>query len=247
MEIYPSLISSDLLNLRQTISQLDPVCHGYHIDIMDDHFVPNLTWGHQFVNAIRKATPLPLHIHLMVDEPTHWLDRLEAPSKKVSFLHQDNSTPLHLQAPQLHYQPENMPKDIIFFHQETLPDQQQQHEFIQAIHHQGFAAGITLNPSTPPSTILNTLQYVDAVLLMSVEPGFSGQKFIPETIEKLKLILSFREQHTNNLSICMDGGINEHNIGELAQRGVNQVAIASAIFDTADPVTTLKKLYTLLR
>ncbi len=246
MEIYPSLISSDVLNLEKTIAQLDTVCHGYHIDIMDDHFVPNLTWGAQFANAIRKATMLPLHIHLMVDEPTHWLERLEAHQHSVNFLHQDKTVPLHLQAPALNYQPENMPKDTLFFHQETLPGEQQQREFIQAIHYQGFNAGIAINPKTDVTSIGAIFPHIDAVLLMSVEPGFSGQKFIPETIEKINPILSLKKQCNKEITLCMDGGINEHNIEQLAARGVDQVAVASAIFDTTDPVKALKKLYSSL-
>jgi ribulose-phosphate 3-epimerase len=247
MEIYPSLISSDLLNLRQTISELDTVCHGYHVDIMDDHFVPNLTWGAQFVNAIRKATVLPLQIHLMVDEPTHWLDRLEAKPQGASFLHPDKTIPLHLQAPALSYKPENMPKDVLFFHQETLPHENQQHEFIQALHYKGFMAGIAINPTTAIETILNMLPLVDAVLLMSVEPGFSGQKFITETLKKIQPLVELRQRTKKPLAICMDGGINKDTIGTLAAHGVDQVAVASAIFDTQDPVAALKKLYALIR
>jgi ribulose-phosphate 3-epimerase len=247
MEIYPSLISSDLLNLRQTISELDTVCHGYHIDIMDDHFVPNLTWGAQFVNAIRKATVLPLQIHLMVDEPIHWLDRLETNPKGASFLRPDKTIPLHLQAPALSYKPENMPEDMLFFHQETLPQENQRYEFIQAIHYKGFKAGIAINPNTAVETILNTLPLVDAVLLMSVEPGFSGQKFITETLKKIKPLVAFRQQHQKPLAICMDGGINENNISTIVQHKVDQIAVASAIFDTPDPIAALKKLYTHIR
>jgi ribulose-phosphate 3-epimerase len=246
MEIYPSLISSDLLDLRNTIRQLDSICHGYHIDIMDDHFVPNLTWGAQFANAIRKTTKLPLHIHLMVDEPTHWLDRLETNPQRVSFLQQDKTIPLHLQTHALDYNPENMPADTLFFHQETISPEKQR-DFIHAIHHKGFQAGITLNPKTEVSTILNILPFVDAVLLMSVEPGFSGQKFIEDTIKKINPIAAFRKQHNRQLTICIDGGVNEQIITKLAAHGVDQVAIASAIFDTTDPASTLKKLYTSLR
>jgi ribulose-phosphate 3-epimerase len=242
MEIYPSLISSDLLNLRQTISQLDAVCHGYHIDIMDDHFVPNLTWGAQFSNAIRKSTKLPLHIHLMVDEPTHWLERLETRSHHANFLQPDTSVPLHLQLdfPRV---PEQEPVDIIFFHQETLP-YEQQHDFIEAIHDKGFHAGIAINPKTDIASIFH-LQQLDAVLLMSVQPGFSGQKFISETVDKIKPLRAFQQQHNQAFTICMDGGVNEHNIATLADHGIDQVAVASALFDTADPVKALKNLYAL--
>jgi len=214
---------------------------------MDDHFVPNLTWGAQFTNAIRKVTKLPLHIHLMVDEPTHWLERFETHSERSVFLQQNKTLPLHLQTPAINYQPKNLPKDTIFFHQETLFDQNEQLEFIQAIHYQGFNAGIALNPATDVSSALTILPQVDAVLIMSVEPGFSGQKFITETLEKAKSILSFKQQHNKQLTICMDGGINERNIGKLAAHGVNQVAVASALFDTSDPVQALKKLYASLR
>jgi ribulose-phosphate 3-epimerase len=247
MEIYPSLISSDVLNLGKTIAQLDAVCHGYHIDIMDDHFVPNLTWGAQFANAIRKATKLPMHLHLMVDEPTHWLERFEAHSQRSLFLQQNKTIPLHLQTPALNYQPENMPADVLFFHQETLSNEKQQLEFIQAINYQGFKAGVAINPKTDISLLHAIFPHIDAILLMSVEPGFSGQKFISETLEKINPIISLKEKYNKKLTICMDGGINEENIGNLAQLGIDQVAVASAIFDTSDPVKALKKLYASLR
>ena len=81
MKIYPSLISSDLLNIQKTLTLFDKQCDGYHIDVMDDHFVPNLTWGAAFINAIHQSTSLPLHIHLMVDDPMRWTDRLKLTNK----------------------------------------------------------------------------------------------------------------------------------------------------------------------
>jgi len=213
MKIEPSLISSDLLNLQHTLTMFDRVCDGYHLDVMDGHFVPNLTWGPMFVNAISKATKLPLCIHLMVDNPARWLGDLTV-----------------------------RPQDTVLFHTEVVTDMALQKTLIEGIRKKGCQVGIALNPATAVDAIIPLLPILDMVLIMSVEPGFSGQKFIPDVTKKIAPLRALRSQLNKSWIIGMDGGINQANIVSLAGLGVDSVAVASAIFDQPDPLRALEQL-----
>ena len=212
MEIYPSLISSDLLNLKNTINILEPVVDGFHIDIMDDHFVPNLTWGPAFVNDFVWETEKPLHVHLMVDNPKKWLSRLNL-----------------------------RPRDTFIFHYEAI-DKKDIPMFIEEIKSQDIKVGIAINPKTDVNKIFKFLSGLDNVLLMSVKPGFSGQKFIPEVIAKIAPLIEFRKKNNLNFKISMDGGIDKSNIKNLVDIGVEQFGVASAIFSQTNVVEAVKKL-----
>jgi len=218
MKIYPSLISSNLLNLRQTLKLFDSHCDGYHLDIMDDHFVPNLTWGPAFINEIRKATSLPLQVHLMVEKPETWTDRLAL-----------------------------QPNDVFLFHYESYNNIDQCKTLINNIKQKNWNAGITINPDTPVEKIIELLPELETVLVMSVNPGFSGQSFIESTLKKIPLLCQAKKQNNLSFKICMDGGISENNIQQLVSLGVDQVGIASAIFSNPSPLATLEKLYKLMQ
>jgi ribulose-phosphate 3-epimerase len=213
MKIEPSLISSDLLNLQHTLSTFDRVCDGYHLDVMDGHFVPNLTWGPMFINAIGKATKLPLCIHLMVDNPARWLGDLVV-----------------------------RPQDTVVFHTEVVTDVAFQKALVERIAAMGCHAGIALNPATTVDAVIPLLPIVDMILIMSVEPGFSGQKFIPEVTKKIEPLCKLRSQLHKTWIIGMDGGINHANIVPLVGLGVDSVAVASAIFDQPDPLVAIEQL-----
>ena len=212
MQIFPSLISSDILNLQKTIQQFDSVCDGYHIDVMDDHFVPNLTWGPAFVKAILKQTNLPIHLHLMVDSPDAWLDRVALRKE-----------------------------DLFIFHIEALFSAQEIQNLIQDIKNKDYKVGIAINPKTEINLAFDFLKDVDHVLIMSVQPGFSGQKFMPEVVEKVKSLVGRQEEF--NFTIGMDGGIGKENLKMLSLEGVQQFGIASSIFSKNDPVKALQELY----
>ncbi len=212
MKIYPSLISADLLRLKEVITLLDNHCDGYHLDVMDDHFVPNLTWGPMFINAIAADTTLPLQVHLMVTDPATWLSRLDL-----------------------------CDKDSIIFHIEAMETIEQAIELIKDIHDQGIRAGIALNPATEVTRIKGLLPQVDEVLVMSVNPGFSGQAFIDVT-NKIDELKDIRLYENLTFEIGMDGGINKNNIPILKQHGVEFVGIASAIFSEIDLVKAVKNL-----
>ena len=212
MEIYPSLISSDLLNLQNSINILDSVVEGFHIDVMDDHFVPNLTWGPAFVNAIVGASEKPLHVHLMVDNPMKWPSRLDLRSK-----------------------------DLLIFHYEAV-DKKDIPMLIEEIKNQNVKVGIAINPKTKVDDIFDFLSSLDNVLIMSVNPGFSGQKFMPEVAEKIVPLIEFRKKNNLNFKISMDGGIDKTNIKNLSDIGVEQFGIASAIFSQKNWLEAVKEL-----
>lgn len=213
MEIYPSLISSDLLNLEKTIRTFNTLAHGYHIDVMDNHFVPNLTWGPAFVNAISKATSLPLGVHLMVDDPGAWVEKLKL-----------------------------KPSDVFIFHYEALSDVAAIHSLVKKVKGSGIKVGMAINPKTEAQKIFEFLNELDEMLIMSVEPGFSGQSFITDVVDKLKTIIEFKKKEGLGFSVSMDGGIDENNIGMLSGVGVNGVAVASGIFHREEPALAFKNL-----
>lgn len=213
MKIYPSLISSDLLHLGKTIKLLNPLCAGYHIDVMDDHFVPNLTWGPVFVEAIVSGTELPIHLHLMVDNPSKWVKRI----------------PLRAQ-------------DCFIFHHEVFKDDKQREEILHALHSMPHSVGVAVNPETPIEQVFPYIERVNHVLIMSVNPGFSGQEFIPDVLTKVTPLVEVREHKSISFSIGMDGGIGGEQLPELEAMGVDIVGIASAIFSQADYVSALQGL-----
>ncbi len=218
IEIYPSLISANILSLKDTIEQLDHHVDGYHIDVMDFHFVPNLTFGPAFVNAIAQATDKPLHVHVMVDNPFRWVEMLKLREH-----------------------------DVFVFHYEALQETGEILQVIDAAKSKKFGVGIAINPDTAPHTVLEFLPMLDQVLVMSVQPGFSGQKFIPEVTEKLPVLAEHIRTKQLPCKIAMDGGIGPDNIAMLAQKGAVQFGIASAIFDSSDPVQAIKDLRSLGR
>ncbi|MBD3231201.1 ribulose-phosphate 3-epimerase [Candidatus Dependentiae bacterium] len=215
MEILPSLISSNILNLEKTIIDFDGHCDGFHIDVMDDHFVPNLTWGPMFVNAIGAITGLPLHIHLMVENPSNWVNRLTLRSN-----------------------------DCFIFHAEIFDLPELVINFIERIKSNlKCKVGVAVNPRTEIASIFKYIKYLDHVLIMSVEPGFSGQKFIESVVNKIEPLKNKRTDHGLFFTIAMDGGIGPDNIVKLNKLGVDQFGIASAIFSKSDPLQALSELY----
>ncbi|MFH1254441.1 MAG: ribulose-phosphate 3-epimerase [bacterium] len=214
IEIYPSLMCADLLNLAKVLSDLDAHCDGYHIDVMDDHFVPNLTMGPDFVNAIAVATRKPVQVHLMVDNPKCWVDRLNLSDK-----------------------------DAFIFHYDAFECFEPMKDLIDKVKAKGWKVGMAFNPHTNMSLAESHLSVFDKILMMAVNPGFAGQKFMPEVIEKVKNVIIFKKTQNANFKICLDGGIGKDNIKMLAELGIDAVAVGSAIFSEKNPVQALKELY----
>lgn len=210
IRIYPSLISANLLRMEDEIKKLEPYCDGFHLDIMDNHFVPNLTFGADMVNAISNVTNKQLWVHLMVDDPENWCDTLQLPSQTIFSFHFEST------------------KDI--------------GGIIKRIKENNWQPSIAIKPKTAVSELFPMLHMIDQVLIMSVEPGFSGQRFLPASVDTLKALVAHRNEKKLPFVIGMDGGISAENIQLLAQEGAQDFAIASALFDQSDPVAALQQL-----
>jgi ribulose-phosphate 3-epimerase len=204
-------MAADQLNLEHEIKRFEVYCDGFHIDAMDFHFVPNLTFGITAINQIARATNKQLDVHLMVDEPEELFEQL------------------HLR-----------PKSIVTFHIESAehPDR-----LIKKIKHKELLAGIAVSPQTSLAKVNTFLPDIDQVLMMGVEPGFSGQEFIPEVMTKIATIALVKKAKQLPFTIAVDGGITQKNIKELSIKGAQSFHVGSAVFEDEDPLTALEKLY----
>lgn len=210
IKIFPSLISADLLCIEKTIRELEPHCDGFHVDVMDNHFVPNMTFGPDMVNAIARASSKQIWVHLMVDNPADWCNTLQLKhGSLISF---------HFEAT---HEPDHVAKCIT---------------------EKNWIPSIALSPKTDAQKIFPYLNIINHVLVMSVNPGFSGQRFLPTAIEKVPIILQEAKRIGKEIAIGMDGGINLENIQKIAAADVQDIAVASALFDTANPILAIEEL-----
>ncbi|MCT7617790.1 ribulose-phosphate 3-epimerase [Aliarcobacter butzleri] len=211
MLVAPSILSADFGNLANEIKAIcDAGCDLVHIDVMDGHFVPNMTIGPVVVEPVAKVASKPLDIHLMVENNTFFVD-LFAPCK-----------PLY-----------------ISFHIES---EKHPHRLIQKIRSYGIKPAIVLNPHSRPQEIEYLLEDLDMVLLMSVNPGFGGQKFIPSVVEKAKELKKLINKRNPNCLIEVDGGVNDKNIEILKNAGVDIVVAGSYVFGSDDYEKAIKSL-----
>ena len=203
MLVAPSILSADFGNLEQEIKAIcEAGCDLVHVDVMDGHFVPNLTIGPVVVEPVSKVSSKPLDIHLMVENNNFFVD-LFAPLK---------------------------PKYLSFH----IESEKHPHRLIQKIRSLGISPAITLNPHTKVEDIEYLLEDLDMVLLMSVNPGFGGQKFIPSVIEKVKKLKELINKKNPNCLIEVDGGVSDKNIKDLKDAGVDIVVAGSFVFGSSD-------------
>ncbi|MFW2590630.1 ribulose-phosphate 3-epimerase [Aliarcobacter butzleri] len=211
MLVAPSILSADFGNLANEIKAIcDAGCDLVHVDVMDGHFVPNMTIGPVVVEPVAKVASKPLDIHLMVENNTFFVD-LFAPCK-----------PLY-----------------ISFHIES---EKHPHRLIQKIRSYGIKPAIVLNPHSRPQEIEYLLEDLDMVLLMSVNPGFGGQKFIPSVVKKAKELKELINKRNPNCLIEVDGGVNDKNIEILKNAGVDIVVAGSYVFGSDDYEKAIKSL-----
>jgi len=208
MKLSPSLLSADFARLLDEAQSVEGSVDRFHWDVMDGHFVPNLTFGPPVVNALRNKLRLPFDIHLMIDHPAFY-------------------------APQFIVNPD----DAIIFHIEAQPDPS---KAFRVIAEQGARCGVTLKPGTLLETIEPYLDHVSMVLVMSVEPGFGGQAFLPTSLSRIRLLKDLIG--TRNIEISVDGGINASTIGSIAQAGADIAVVGSAIFGAADRAAAISQL-----
>nr|BAL52966.1 ribulose-phosphate 3-epimerase [uncultured Acetothermia bacterium]BAL59234.1 ribulose-phosphate 3-epimerase [Candidatus Acetothermum autotrophicum] len=210
MKLAPSLLAADCGRLLDQAQEIADLSDYLHWDVMDGHFVPNLTFGPVVVNALRARVSTPFDIHLMITDPQKY-------------------------APQFAVRP----GDLISFHGEAVADPV---PVIEMIRTRGARAGIALRPKTPLSAVEKFLDQIDFLLIMSVEPGFAGQSFIPETLEKIRHAKELIRRKNLSVEIEVDGGVNAHNIKEIARAGVDIIVAASAIFGQSNPRKALAEL-----
>ena len=212
MKVAPSILSADFGRLDEEIKAIcDGGCDYIHVDVMDGHFVPNMTIGPVVVKSVAKVATKPLDVHLMVENNTFFVE-LFAPLKP----------------------------EFISFHIES---EKHPHRLIQKIRSYGIKPAIVLNPHTSPQTIEYILDDLDMVLLMSVNPGFGGQKFIPSVIEKARKLKSMINKRGLNTLIEVDGGVNDKNVKDLANAGVDIVVAGNFVFSNPsykDAISSLK-------
>jgi ribulose-phosphate 3-epimerase len=202
MRIAPSILSADFAALGEAIARVEAAgADQLHVDVMDGHFVPNLTLGPPVIESIRKRTRLPLDVHLMIEEPDRWVETYVKAGA-----------------------------DYLTVHAEATPHLER---ILSQIREAGAKAGVALNPSTAPEVLEYVLEDLDLVLVMSVNPGFGGQSFIPtayEKIRRLRTLLGGRD-----VLVSVDGGVKTDNAGPLARAGATVLVAGSSIFGAPDP------------
>lgn len=213
VRIYPSLMAADPLCLKNEIQLLAPYCAGFHLDVMDNHFAHNITWGADTVNAIAQLGN-SVWVHLMVEKPDLFYDTLLLP--------EDSIVSFHIES------------DVDVF------------EFIKIIREKKHKVSLAISPKTPISRIVSFLGIIDQVLLMSVEPGFSGQPFLKSSLPRLDELVMYRQERGNSFRIGIDGGIDATNITTVVEKGVDDCAVATAIFQQQDHVAALQRLQELV-
>jgi len=209
-EISVSVLSGDLADLKTTTKLIDAQTDWVHADVMDGHFVPNLTFGNEVVAALVKQTDKPVEAHLMIEDPDRWAGAYaKAGAKRV------------------------------IFHLEAARDP---NAIIKQLRDQGVEVGIAIKPATPAASLKPFVGEVDLVLVMTVEPGFAGQKLMPETLEKVAEVKRLVADLTRPPRIEVDGGINEETIVKAAQSGADVFVSASTVYNANDPAAMVKHL-----
>jgi ribulose-phosphate 3-epimerase len=211
VKIAPSILSADFADLGAEIRRAQAAgADLIHIDVMDGHFVPNLTFGPPVVAAVRTATTLPFDVHLMITNPQEMI----APFIKAG-------------------------ADIVTVHAETAPHL---HRLLESIREQGVKAGVALNPSTPLSMVEEVLESVDMVLVMTVNPGFGGQKFIPAMVDKIRRLARMIEARQLTVDIEIDGGVTAGNSRQIAAAGAGILVAGSAVYGADDMADAIRGL-----
>ncbi|MCF6157651.1 MAG: ribulose-phosphate 3-epimerase [wastewater metagenome] len=209
IQISASILAANPVRLEDEIRRIEVAgVDLIHIDVMDGHFVPNITMGPFIVEGIKRITEVPLDIHLMIEHPEEYISAFANAAGK---------------------------DDIITFHREAA---KKPGEVISLIKNAGLKAGVSLNPDTPVESVEDLLDIADMVLVMSVNPGFAGQKFIPAVLPKIAHLRNLAPE----MDIEVDGGITPGTIAQAVQQGANIIVAASAIFKTNDPCGAIRNL-----
>jgi ribulose-phosphate 3-epimerase len=209
--VAPSILSADFAALGDAIAAVERGgADLIHVDVMDGHFVPNITIGPPVVKSIKRIAKVPLDVHLMIEEPDRYIEAFAAAGAA-----------------------------LLSVHVEVLPHL---HRTVHAIKALGVKAGVVLNPSTPVATLEEIVGDVDFVLVMSVNPGFGGQTFIPRSEPKVRDVRALLDRAGNPAPVEIDGGIDVHNVGRVVAAGARMIVSGSAVFNTPDPERATREL-----
>ena len=211
VQIAPSILAADFANLGGAIRLVESAgAEVIHVDVMDGHFVPNITMGPPVVASIRKVTSLPLDVHLMIEDPDAYIQPFA-----------------------------DAGADWISVHVETCPHLDRTLQLIRSC---GAKPGVVLNPATSLSTLDEALRLVEYVLIMTVNPGFGGQRFLPYTLEKVQRLRKVIQHKGLSARIEVDGGVSLENVPDLVKSGANILVVGSQIFGDPDPADAVRKL-----
>ncbi len=215
-KLAPSILSADFSNLAEEVAQIEAGGADYiHVDVMDGHFVPNISFGAAVMKSLLGKTSLPFDVHLMIENPDDYLEDFMTDNTAFITVHQEACVHLN--------------------------------RTVQHIKSLGAKAGVSLNPATSLSVLDYIIEDVDMILIMSVNPGFGGQKFIPSAMEKIRELSEVRRAEGLNFEIEVDGGANLDNVQELASAGTDIIVAGSAVFKTPDITETTKQFISKIR
>lgn len=211
IRIAPSILSADFARLADEVARVEEAGADWlHIDVMDGHFVPNLTVGPPIVEALRKVTTLPLDVHLMMTNPDAFIQEFAEAGA-----------------------------DSLTVHVETCPHL---HRTVQSIKERGVKAGVTLNPATPVGTLSEIVRDADLILVMSVNPGFGGQQFIPSSLQKIAEVRTLIDRTQSRALLEVDGGVKPDNVKEILAAGAEVLVAGSAVFSSHDYAAAITAL-----
>ena len=203
IQLAPSILSADFAHLAEDVKQIDlGGAHLIHVDVMDGHFVPNISFGAGVMKSLLGETQMPFDVHLMIENPDDYLEDFATPQTEYITVHQEACVHLH--------------------------------RTLQHIHDTGVKAGVAINPATPVSALDEVLEDADLILVMSVNPGFGGQKMIPRTLDKIRQLKEQKTQHHLNYMIEIDGGVNLDTVGMVREAGTEIIVAGSAVFGAED-------------
>lgn len=209
--IAPSILSADFANLQRDIEMLnDSEADWIHVDVMDGHFVPNISFGFPIIKAIKQYAKKPFDVHLMITNPDRYLEAFKDAGANHITVHLEGCTHLN--------------------------------RTIQSIKNVDCMAGVAINPHTPVILLDDMLEEIELVLIMSVNPGFGGQKFIPQTYKKIRELRAMCQLRNPQLYIEVDGGVDASNSAELVEAGANVLVAGSSVFSATNPAMAIKEL-----